>query len=247
MKNLSMEKTNPTFLGGWTLNMFFLIRNTVIFFFFFGSNVFNMGFMFFSEKLHLVDSPQGHHTEPPIQWGWWFRISAQEFISTSFWWSCPQAIYNGLSIYIYILYGFIFSSPPPPQRNILYVSILTPSQVTSLFLGSYGIPMCSFPTSVDSTLLVTTIPRSSTAGDTRLEKTTGEVPTNKKPAIIYMIGNHVLFQKCLLLKINCYQQNLQKWFNWYRRCESFRWIREVQPWALRMWALWKHRHCPNVC
>lgn len=116
MKNLSMEKTNPTFLGGWTLNMFFLIRNTVIFFFFFGSNVFNMGFMFFSEKLHLVDSPQGHHTEPPIQWGWWFRISAQEFISTSFWWSCPQAIYNGLSIYIYILYGFIFSSPPPPKE-----------------------------------------------------------------------------------------------------------------------------------
>lgn len=245
MKNLSMEKTNPTFLGGWTLNMFFLIRNTVIFFFFFGSNVFNMGFMFFSEKLHLVDSPQGHHTEPPIQWGWWFRISAQEFISTSFWWSCPQAIYNGLSIYIYIIWFYLLI-PPPPQRNILYVSILTPSQVTSLFLGSYGIPMCSFPTSVDSTLLVTTIPRSSTAGDTRLEKTTGEVPT-KKPAIIYMIGNHVLFQKCLLLKINCYQQNLQKWFNWYRRCESFRWIREVQPWALRMWALWKHRHCPNVC
>ena len=152
-------------------------------------------------------------------------------------------------IYIYIYY-MVLSSHPPPQRNILYVSILTPSQVTSLFLGSYGIPMCSFPTSVDSTLLVTTIPRSSTAGDTRLEKTTGEVPTNKKPAIIYMIGNHVLFQKCLLLKINCYQQNLQKWFNWfnwYRRCESFRWIREVQPWALRMWALWKHRHCPNVC
>ena len=106
--------------------------------------------------------------------------------------------------WVIYIYGFIFSSPPP-RRNILYVIsiliILTPSQVTSVFLGSYGIPTCSFPTSVDSTLSVTTIRRSSTACDARLEKTTGEVPTNKKPAIYYKWSEMIyfLFQTCLFL------------------------------------------------
>lgn len=240
MKNLSMEKTNPTFLGGWTLNMFFLIRNTVIFFFLVPTFStwdlcsFQRSFIWLILRKGITQSHQfnevGDSEFQP-------RNSSQHLFDDL----VPKPFTMGY-LYIYILWFYLLI--PPPKE------ILTPSQVTSLFLGSYGIPMCSFPTSVDSTLLVTTIPRSSTAGDTRLEKTTGEVPTNKKPAIIYMIGNHVLFQKCLLLKINCYQQNLQKWFNWfnwYRRCESFRWIREVQPWALRMWALWKHRHCPNVC
>ena len=65
-KNLSMEKNRSNLLRGLNLeHVFLVIRKTSTVFF--GSNVFNMGFMFFSEKLHLVDSPQGHHTEPPIQ------------------------------------------------------------------------------------------------------------------------------------------------------------------------------------
>ena len=159
--------------------MFFLIRNTVIVYFlvptFSTSDLcsFQRSFIWLILRKGITQSHQfnevGDSEFQP-------RNSSQHLFDDL----VPKPFTMGF-IYIYMV---LSSHPPPPPRNILYVSILTPSQVTSFFLGSYGIPMCSFPTSVDSTLSVTTICRSSTAGDARLEKTTGEVPTNKKPAII---------------------------------------------------------------
>lgn len=115
MKNLSMEKTNPTFLGGWTLNMFFLIRNTVIFFFFLVPTFstwdlcsFQRSFIWLILRKGITQSHQfnevGDSEFQP-------RNSSQHLFDDL----VPKPFTMGY-LYIYILYGFIFSSPPPPKE-----------------------------------------------------------------------------------------------------------------------------------
>lgn len=147
MKNLSMEKTNPTFLGGWTLNMFFLIRNTVIFFFLVPTFStwdlcsFQRSFIWLILRKGITQSHQfnevGDSEFQP-------RNSSQHLFDDL----VPKPFTMGY-LYIYILWFYLLIPPPKKYSHLpkLQVCFLVPMGFLCVVSQHLWTPLCWSPRS----------------------------------------------------------------------------------------------------